>query len=227
MRSRHEEMSLEQFLLLPRKEGWKYEYYEGKAHVTPRHISVNGRLLLRPREVACPYPLVVPAASHAALLESAFFESFFETHEFCDWSAERTRSFAQSCISAHFAGDRGTPLPSSRVAFAPEPGSGREVVAGAAMLTWDPEEQGPMLDLLFVAPPWQRMGVANALVGAAGNALLESGERFLSTKWALGNEPSADWHRRFGFIEVPDPYLDRLRQAADLGQEPAVPARRS
>jgi hypothetical protein len=35
----------------------------------------------------------------------------------------------------------------------------------------------------------------------------------LISRYHVGNEPSRDWHRRFGFVEEPDLMLDRLYSA--------------
>jgi hypothetical protein len=48
MRSQHLPMTSEEFKLMPRKLGWKSEYWDGRAHITPGYrivtVSVVGTL---------------------------------------------------------------------------------------------------------------------------------------------------------------------------------------
>jgi RimJ/RimL family protein N-acetyltransferase len=88
------------------------------------------------------------------------------------------------------------------VAIAPGSNPDEETLAGAAMVT--STENGPLLYLLFVAPEWQRRGLATAMVSAAINELYELGEKTLTSRYHIGNEESMAWHQRFGFVEEPD-----------------------
>jgi RimJ/RimL family protein N-acetyltransferase len=71
-------------------------------------------------------------------------------------------------------------------------------------------KNGPLLYLLFVAPQWQRRGLAAAMVSAAINELHELGEKTLTSRYHIGNEQSMAWHQRFGFVEEPDLRRARL-----------------
>src|SRR5207249_7611531 len=69
--------------------------------------------------------------------------------------------------------------------------------------------------MIFVSPAWRRKGVATTLAAAALSALHEmGGYRTLVSRYYLGNEPSAAWHRHFGFVEEPDLLLAQLRLRA-------------
>jgi predicted GNAT family acetyltransferase len=65
-------------------------------------------------------------------------------------------------------------------------------------------EYGPVLDLLFISPQWQRRGLAIALVASAMNALHQAGESTLTSCYQLANPVSQAWHRACGFVERPD-----------------------
>jgi len=78
-----------------------------------------------------------------------------------------------------------------------------EQPVGAALLSRD-REYGPVLDLLFIRPQWQRRGLATALVASAMNALHQAGEGTLTSCYQLANTASQAWHRAFGFVERPD-----------------------
>src|SRR5439155_17646217 len=50
-------ISLDEFHRLPRNPAYKYEYFDGLAHLSPRPRTLNGLLELKPLEA----PSVVPA----------------------------------------------------------------------------------------------------------------------------------------------------------------------
>jgi GNAT superfamily N-acetyltransferase len=144
-------------------------------------------------------------------LVQAFVEAFEDGVEFCDWPVESTREHARRNIVDYFAGRRGTPLlAASRLAVGDE---GQEAVVGAALLAR--RGAGPTLDLLMVRPGLRRRGIAGALVWAAVDELRRQGTTggVLRSAYCVANEESALWHRAFGFEEVPDLHLARLRQA--------------
>ena len=213
MRSLHLPMTWEEWERLPWRFGWKHEYWDGHAHLTPRQDHVHVRFGLRPRAVPAAPPTrlsVRPVEpTDARGLVRAFVETFEDGVEFCDWPAHKVRENARSNIAGFFAGRRGTPLlAASRLALGEEGD-----VAGAALVTG--RETGPTLDLLMVRPSFRRRGAATtALVGAAVEELYARGVRgVLRSAHGVANEESTAWHRAFGFEEEPDLYLARLRRA--------------
>ncbi|MBI4604170.1 MAG: GNAT family N-acetyltransferase [Planctomycetes bacterium] len=203
MRSRHVEMSLGEFLRLPRQLGWKHEYYGGKAHITPREILVPVAIevALRPLDAAQGLEAVSPEAGPALAL--AFAAAFADAAEFCDFPPSKLRERAEEYVRDYFAGRRGEPLPASRLAR-----EGQQVT-GAAFVVRTGE--GPLLDCLLVRAERRRRGLATVLVSAAMNDLHARGERRLQSRYHPGNEASAAWHQCFGFVEEPDLYMARLR----------------
>jgi GNAT superfamily N-acetyltransferase len=205
MQSQHLPMSFDAFELLPWKPGWKYEYWDGIAHITPRHKTVTVRAGVRPRSVPAGRRIRVVHPDDEPRLAEVYVAAFEDTMDYCDYDKSAIAGSALTTITSFFAGKRGDPLETSRVEL-DEQGA----ITGAALLVGE-NEQPPLLDMLFVAPSRQRDGVATALVAAASNVLHEAGERFLDSRFMLGNEPSEAWHRRFGFVELPDLSLARLR----------------
>src|SRR5438876_1105722 len=134
MRSQHPAMSIEEFHLLPRKPGWKYEYWDGHAHIRPAHAAAELTLPLAPREVASPVPLRPVTPDDAGALSLAFYRAFRDTAEYCDWSPRHVRENSVECIESFFSAKRGTPLDASRIAVMP-----RGAVAGAALILREPE----------------------------------------------------------------------------------------
>jgi GNAT superfamily N-acetyltransferase len=204
MRSRHIIMSLAQFRLLPRDPGWRYEYFDEMAHVTPRARFATVRVGVGPRPLEPPLPLRSVVASDREELLAAYVAAFADSVEYCDVPAEGISRSARENIRDFYAGDRGEALPSSCVAVDDAAEDPVEVVAGAALVT-RAEDGCPLLDMLFVRPRWQRRGLAAALVSWSLRELLAQGEAALRSRYLLGNEPSRAWHQHFGFTLEPDP----------------------
>jgi len=206
MRSQHLPMTWDAFELMPRQPGWKYEYWDGQAHISPRHQVVTVTITVQPRAVSAPCRLRTVTQDDAPGLAAAYIAAFSDTIEYCDWESEQVKISAQTNIRNFFAGKRGQPHPASHVAVVSQATAAREQIAGAALIIGDDGET-PLLDMLFVAPAWQRQGLATALVAAALNALHSAGVAVLESSYMLGNAESQAWHQRFGFVEEPDLFL--------------------
>lgn len=140
---------------MPWRFGWKHEYWDGHAHLTPRQHHVHVRVCIEARTprvpTAAPHHLRIRAVGQADTPElvHAFIGSFQDGVEFCDWPVEKVREHARRNITDFFSGRRGTPLlAASRLAV-----DGRGPV-GAALLGG--REEGPTLDLLMVRPGSRR-----------------------------------------------------------------------
>ncbi len=202
MRERVESMTCDEYHLLPHVPGWKYEYWDGQAHIRPSQFCVCVKRSVE----ACPLTTelilreVEPHDSQELI--ALFYLSFQDSCEYCDWPDANIRSSAGGYIDQFFNGKRGSAHPASRVCITPE-----GTIIGAALLTYIPD--GANLDMLFVHPEWQRFGIATTLATAAMNVLAAEGAQSLESAYDLANTASASWHRKFGFV----PELDlRLAQ---------------
>lgn len=207
MRSRKIPMSPEEFRHLPREVGWKYEYSGGCAHIRPRHLVAQLRVLVAPRslpDTGCDIRPVFPVDTPG--LVRAFLDGFRDTVEYCDYSAADFRHSGEDAVATFFAGRRGAFDAASRLAT---PCDDPAVVAGAALIVR--KGDGPFLDMLFIRERWQRAGLATALVGSVLNALHETGAPHLGSAYNVANVPSVAWHHRFGFVERPNFPLARAR----------------
>src|SRR5207248_5541602 len=141
LRSIHRKMSFAAFERLPRRLGWKHEYYGGKAHVRPSHMSVTFVLDLAPRTVRrAGIRPVTPDDARA--LEKPFLAAFAQAPEYVGYSARQFRQKASEYIAGFFGEVRGERSPASVVAEV-----GGEII-GAALVKR--REAGPLLDCLFV-----------------------------------------------------------------------------
>lgn len=198
---------------MPWRFGWKHEYCDAQAYLTPRHNHVAVRTRVAPRRVVLAPGVALRPVSiddAEALIES-FIDTFEDGVEFCDWEIERTHAHARHNIIDYFAGRRGAPHAASRLAaHTHAQGEADNRVLAAALFTRKPD--APVLDLLMVRLHFRRRGIAGALVGAAMNDFFEQGETLLRSAHEIANEESAGWHRAFGFTEEPDLTLARLRR---------------
>lgn len=215
VRSEQIEMPLDEFERLPWRWGWKYEYMDGCAIVSPRDHYVFVRAPVTPHLASLPcddHDLHIQSvAAHddpvdIKRLVSAFIDAFVETAEFCDYEYAQIEAAAWKRINGFFASKHGRPHPASRIAIVPDE---HHPVVGAALIAR--REDGPVLDLLFVRRAWQRTGLATRLVARVMNELYVAGATSLRSAYHVANEQSAAWHRRFGFEEEPDLFLTKLR----------------
>ena len=203
MKSQRLPISVDEFRRLPYRLGWKHEYYGDHAHITPQHSAiVVATLPVQKRPAHFPCPLRPTGPEDVPALFPTYLAAFQDTIDYCDWALDRIERAARQNLTSFFAGQRGRALPASRVAVHDE-----EIV-GAALLVEKPDARA-LLDLLFVAPAWQRRGLATALVAAALNALEGTGFTKLSSRYMLGNEQSRRWHQRFGFVDEPNLFVAR------------------
>lgn len=194
-------MTIDEFHVMPRKLGWKHEYWNGQAHITPSHSGVvTAAMPVQPRPVtpSCTVRSIVEADMPG--LYTAYVAAFEDTIDYCDWQLAAIQKAAEETLTGYFAGRRGKPLPASQVAL------DQTTIIGAAFIVEKKDGQ-PFLDLLFVVPQWHRKGVATALVGTAVNQLAAAGYLTLTSRFWLGNEESRAWHHRFGFVDEPNQFL--------------------
>jgi GNAT superfamily N-acetyltransferase len=207
MRSRCFPMTVREFELLPREIGWRYEYANGCAQIRPGHLAVKLTVPITPRPVAdlgCLIRAVTLADSPC--LARAFVDGFGDTVEYCDRTNWEVRRAAQDALWTFYSGKRGRFHSASCLAVSPTH-AGR--ILGAALIVQKPD--GPFLDMLYVRRHWQHSGLGTALASTVMNALLIAEETNLGSAYNVANKPSIAWHRRFGFMEAPEPALERLR----------------
>ena len=208
MHSQHIPMTWEEFEQMPRKLGWKHEYWDGQAHFSPRwqSVTVTCPVQRRPVQTSCTVRPV--AESDEPQLVTAYVEAFGDSFDFCDWDLEKIQAAAKDDMRRMLSGQRGCLLPASRIAIDGQSTYEEEKIIGAALITQS-EGQRPLLDILLVVPQWHGKGIATALVAAASNDLHANGVKILESRYLLGNVESRAWHQKFGFMEEPDLMLAR------------------
>src|SRR5262249_47994133 len=153
----------------PRQLGWKHEYFDGEIHVTPAHLVVTLVLPLTPREVPDDLNIRSVAPEDEPRMLSSFLEAFDGSMDYAGVTGEELQKAAARYFKGYFGTVRGQPHRAS--CLAEEDGT----IVGAALIK--KVNRGPLLDCLFVAPRYQRGGIATVLVGHAVNGLLARDER--------------------------------------------------
>jgi RimJ/RimL family protein N-acetyltransferase len=199
-------MSIEEFELISHPFGWKAEYFNGQAHFTPRENHVYTKLTLEHREINESWKIVPVEQVLQQQIIEVFFTTFLDSVEFCNWPTESIRNQVNKNINNYFQGARGEPLSVSVMAL--EPNTDR--IIGVALFV-QKEEGHTELDLLFVKPSHQRMGIATQMVTKATNILYNNGVRELRCAHHICNEQSRDWQHKYGFEIIPDQFYCRLK----------------
>jgi hypothetical protein len=231
-------LSFEQFEKLPTNPAYKYEYFDGKAWLSPRPKSCHVLLELQPREEIGSVDAREPirfrslAANDWDALNAPFAGAFHRVQPFASLGESDRLEAARQCLQYTREGGDGPLIePACFVAVSRED----EVVRGAILLTvmpdldlgaafdlrwkeppppdWQERHLGrPHLTWIFVGPWFVEQGVGSAMLAAATNALLALGYRELASTFLLGNDSSALWHWRNGFQLAGRPYSWRKMQ---------------
>lgn len=211
MKRKNIPMSVAEYEVMAYPFGWKAEYWDGQARLTPREMGVTTRIDLTPRALTQTSTeqqrTLIPAeATYADQMIAGYFEAFADSVEFCDWPIAEIQKSAERGIGRYLSGKRGDPLPASVIALEPN----TQKLAGLALFVLR-AEQRPRLDLLYVLPPFQRQGIATAMVTWGMNCLLKSKFQELFSAYHICNDQSRQWHHKLGFQDVYDPYYIRIR----------------
>ena len=210
MRNRRVKMSLAEFHRLPISLVWKQEYINGCLVQSPRPVLVHATVPVERRNATSPVALRPVIEGDERGLQPIFQAAFSGTAEFCDCTRQRLAEAACEYLYRFFHRPCHRVLSASMVALAPD--SGKPI--GAALVLAE-DDGWALLDMIFIAPAWQRQGVATAMAAAVLNALHGIGGcRTLVSCYHLGNEASAGWHHRFGFVDEPDMRVAQLRLRA-------------
>lgn len=186
--------------------GWKAEYWDGKARFTPREYGVKAILHPRQRSLKIAHEIKPVDPAYKRQMIRTFFETFYDSVEFCNWPAKNIKAHARNNIEGYFNEKRGKPLDVSKMVL----DSNTNDLIGLGLFLINRENETE-LDLLFVTPAHQGKSVATEMIATAANELLSSGTRTIVSRYHVCNEVSRRWHTKFGFKEVPDQFYIRMK----------------
>lgn len=211
-------MSYDEFKTIERSLGWKTEYWDGYARLTPRCMGVKTRLSFEsisklahtvPKELT----FVTPTAKHTQQMIDGYIDAFINSVEFCGWPINSIFEEAHRDISLYFEGERGKPLSASVIALEPE----TQRVIATALIT-EKKEQGACLELLYIRPSHQRKGIGTNIVYRSVHTLIQQGYLQLTSQYHICNHHSRQFYHKLGFQDVCDRYYLRT-YVAWLGNE--------
>ena len=205
MKSQRIPMTWEEYEVMPWRLGWKHEYFDGTAFLTPRDQSVVTVVEVKPQTVTpIPFQLRPVVREDAQQLKELFFNVFHDSVEFCNQQAQQIRDSANQCIDNFMKNDADPFSSLSQVAVSSD-GS----LLGTALVIED-RHGHPYLRLLCVDEEVQRQGIGTSMVTRILNALASIKVAWLYSRYFLANEWSRKWHHHFGFHDQPDVFVTRL-----------------
>lgn len=199
-------MTVEEFEVADFPFGWKDEYCDGFAYFTPREHGVLMKIDLEERKIET--SIEIQSISEASLtdLTELFYDSFVDSVEFYGLKKSEIRSESERNIKSFFNGERGIPqIELCRIA------KKEKKLIGACLIA--KYKYGFKNEILFVDSAQQRKGIGTALVTDILNNLHKKKEEIFWSEYHICNELSANWHKRFGFMEEPDIMTAKFRRS--------------
>ncbi|MBX9581705.1 MAG: hypothetical protein K2X87_15490 [Gemmataceae bacterium] len=220
-------LSIDEFRRLPRNPAYKYEYFGGRAVLSPRPKLFSCARDLSPVAAEPWGPVAVrplPAADAPGLAD-LFAAALRRTQPYESLDNEAARAALDATLNKTLSGEDG-PLIEAACFRAVDPREQSRGDIGGVLVTLVPAEVltepfaglwkappaadavekrlgVPHLTWVFVHPWEARRGVGSALLAAAVDALRGLGFADLASTFALDNGPSALWHWRHGFRLLP------------------------
>lgn len=225
-------ISWQAFHQLPRNAAYKYEYFNGKAWLSPRPKFYHALLQLQ----ACQPVTEVDAQWLIRIrplrdgdwetLPQAFSAAFWRVTPFSSMDDQARREAGRQCLEKTRTGGDGPLI--EQASFVATSAKDEQHTVGAILVTLAPDRDltdwdlltwrdappadavqrrlgRPHLTWIFVAPLIAGRGVGTALLSNATTALLELRYTELASTLLCGNDSSMLWHWRNGFqlLEYP------------------------
>jgi GNAT superfamily N-acetyltransferase len=201
-----------EFARLPRHPAYEYEYFDGRAVVTPRprYRRATVDLTALPWSGLDLESIRLLDAGDWEHLPQLLASAFQHVPPFATLSDDLRLNAADDCVRNTRAGGDGSVLESACFVAIDPSQSAR--LDGAILITLIPDGDGagavrPHLTWIMVRPWHFAQGVGKGLLARAAAVLRELGYRELASTFLVGNERSALWHWRNGFRLVPDSHL--------------------
>ncbi len=201
-------MTIDEFYTAEFPFGWKDEYCNGFAYISPREHGVLMKMPVEKRQVETFVEIYPVSKTNDKELSKLFYASFADSVEFCDYTKTEIKERAKRNIEKFFDGERGIPaLELSRIAVLPDE---KKSLIGACLIS--KYKYGFKNEILFVRPKFQNKGIGTALVSGVLNDLSKQGEKKFWSEYHICNEQSAAWHKKFGFVEETDIMTAKFRR---------------
>lgn len=197
-------MTFEEFEMYEVPFGWKDEYFNGFAYITPREHGVMMKIAVEKRELD--NLIEIKPVSEVSLehLSKLFYDSFVNSVEYLGQTKYGIKKSSVREINNFFNGERGVPqLDLCKIAVL------ESKIIGACLIS--KYKYGFKNEILCIHPKYQRKSIATDLVSSVLNDLDILDEKVFWSEHHICNELSANWHRKFGFVEEPDIMTAKFR----------------
>ncbi len=200
-------LTIEQFRTVPRNAAYKYEYFGGRAVLSPRP---NGYYSLLDLDTFSPLFADLPPSEKFAIrqlqgadwkrLPRLFSAAFHRVPPFSGLNDDECRKAAEDCIGRTREGGDGPHVQEACfVAVEDESPVGAILITLPTKHSLDGTDGLPHLTWVFVGPFHAHRGVGTALLQSAVQSLLQLGYARLVSTFLVGNESSMLWHWQAGF----------------------------
>ncbi len=221
-------ISVEEFHRLPQNAAYKYEYFGGRAVLSPRPKQFSCVRELAPVHSDPVQPVVVEplARSGIAPLADLFRAAMSRVQPFASLDKKTAHDASMECLRKTVADEDGPLIEAACFQAFTERHGDVEAASGAILITLVPEKiltvpyagmwrkappadaverklGVPHLTWVFVTPWEGRHGIATALLARSVEALREMGFEQLTSTFLLDNGPSMLWHWRHDFALLP------------------------
>jgi len=196
-------MSMEEWRGFPRMPAWRYEYYAhcgAKTQIRP--FGSSYRLTVEPKSIAVVCEIRSIQREDARALRQSFVAAF---SGYVDYLYSNETQVGRLCVRLlrKFYSDSNYQLCRKASCLAIDP-QDRTRLIGVALLALDPlcdSEDRLLLQPIFVAPDWQRRGVATALIAEVFRRLQQGSVEVLRSCCSDHDAASKRWHRAVGMTE--------------------------
>ena len=230
-------MTFEDFWSLPHELGWKFEYFDGEAHLSPKchhcvaHLRL-GEFVASISSAAVDVRKLALDRDRETLIE-LYCAAFDDSIDFCDCSKDLIAKNANNDIGCFLNQRRGPINSATRLAW----DSRGQLAGGILVADTEPprfevdDVDGPEQLLVMVRPDRARTGVGLAMLSAVVADLRKQKHELLRSAYTVGNSGSRSWHHAMGFEDRPNWLLlghyvqherwelDRLKAADALSVE--------
>lgn len=197
-------MTIEEFEVCEVPFGWKDEYFNGFAYITPREHGVMMKMPVENRNIETPAEIKPIYEATITELVGLFYDSFKNSVEYLNRTELEVKRNAAREIRNFFKGKRGIPqFELSKIAVL------NDKKIGACFIS--KYKFGYKDEIIFVHPNYQRKNIGSALVASVLNDLYDIGEKIFWSEYHICNELSARWHRKLGFTEETDIMTAKFR----------------
>lgn len=202
-------LSVEEYERMPHLIGWKHEYWDGIARLSPAH-SAFAKLKRRlypatdsqePLALDSKFELRhVQPADEAGLIQ-LHLQSFEDAVEFAGLDEASYLKQTTNSIQAFFGAVNGSGWAAGDLHGSSLIEVDKKIVA-ALLLRRDHEGHWELVPIM-VAAEYQRLGLAGAMLERTCQWLLETGCEELYSRCHLSNSASLAWHLACEFVELP------------------------